>query len=64
MKASRLAILAAAAALLLSFGSLPVAAQAAAPEGVESIKPIIATPAARKTRARAKTSAARSEARV
>ncbi len=65
MKASRLATLAAAAALLLSFGSMPVAAQAAAPEGVESIKPIVAAPAARKTsRARAKTSTAKNEARV
>lgn len=64
MKASRLATFAAAAALLLSFGSLPAAAQAAAPEAVDSIKPIIAAPAARKTSHRAKTSAAKNEARV
>jgi hypothetical protein len=64
MKASRLATFAAAAALLLSFGSLPAAAQAAAPEAVDSIKPIIAAPVARKTSHRAKTSTAKNEARV
>ena len=66
MKASRLATLAAAAALLLSFAGLPATAQTAAPGTGDAIKPIMAPPAAKKTAAhsRAKTNTAKSQAHV
>ncbi len=65
MKASRLATLAAAATLLLSFAGLPAAGQAGAPERGDAVKPIMAPAAAKKTaHTRTRQTTAKNEARV